>query len=195
MTTQEKVKHIRDITMSPFNKINAALTATFGDIDKAIEILLEQKQTSAEDMENRISNAGIVYSYVHNNKVGAMIVLACQTDFVAKNDEFINLAKDICMHICSNPIAPEYIDGNKVPVAEQDAWKLAWKSEIKNKPEPIIEKIVTGKLNKALDDLCLLRQKFIKNDNLTIKELIQTVSGTVGEKIELKRFVKMKNDL
>jgi elongation factor Ts len=191
MTHIEKVKHIREVTMASMGKINKALTEANGDVDKAIEILVKQRETSVEDMANRKADSSFVYSYVHNNKVGAMVVMASQTDFVAKNDLFTQLAKDICMHIVSNPIQAEGIDVNDVGIDFEKMWESKFREEVKGKPEQIVEKIVAGKLAKKLDDVYLLRQKFIKDDSITINELIMKVSGMVGEKIEIKRFVRL----
>ena len=195
MTNQQKAAHIRGITMSPWSSIADALFKSEGDIDKAIKILTELKQADATDMANRVANSGIVHSYVHNHKVGAMIVLSCQTDFVAKNELFINLANDICMHICSTPIVPDYISDISIPKNKLDALKVLYAQEVVGKSVAIIDKIVMGKLNRYYGEYCLLSQKFVKNDKLTIAQLIQSVSGTVGEKIEIKQFIKMKNDI
>lgn len=187
----ERVKRVRDITMSPMNKINNALADTNGDVDKAIELLIKQKETSAEDMANRRADNSIVYSYVHNNKIGAMVVLACQTDFVAKNELFIQLAKDICMHIVSSPVQAEYVNMDYIPEELINSWRTEWIKDIKNKPLQIIDKILNGKIDKKMQEISLIDQKFVKDDTITIKDLINKVSGTVGEKIEIKKFVRL----
>lgn len=191
MTTPEKVKKIRDITMSSFNKINAALTSANGDVDKAIEILIQQNQTSTADIAARVADNNIVYSYVHNNKIGAMIVLGCQTDFVARNEVFLGLAKDICMHIVSAPIQAEYVDEMGFSKETLDEWKVKFAEGTNGKPPQIVEKIVLGKLKKKIEEVCLVNQKFVKNDEITIAELIAGVSTTLGEKIQIKKFVRM----
>jgi len=190
MTHIEKVKKIREITLSSMNKINAALTQSNGDVDKAIEFLVAQKETSAEDMANRRADNSVVYSYVHNNKIGAMIVLASQTDFVAKNELFIQLAKDICMHIISAPQV-NYISENQLNPQDVAQAKAEFAIGMEKKPKAIIDKIVEGKWQKRLEEMCLLNQKFVKDDTITIKDLINKVSGTVGEKIEIKKFVRL----
>jgi len=190
MTNIEKVKYIREITLSPMNKINKALEQTNGDVDKAIEFLVAQKETSAEDMANRRADNSVVYSYVHNNKIGAMVVLASQTDFVAKNELFIQLAKDICMHIISAPQV-NYISENQLNPQDVAQAKAEFAIGMEKKPKAIIDKIVEGKWQKRLEEMCLLNQKFVKDDTITIKDLINKVSGTVGEKIELKHFIRL----
>jgi elongation factor Ts len=191
MTNVEKVKQIREQTFSPINKINAALAKTNGDVDAAIKILIAEKQVDANDMANRVAASAIVHSYVHNNRVGAMVVLACQTDFSAKNDLFLNLAKDVCMHIVSTPVAPIYVDESNIPEEIKKTWQDAFAKECTNKPPQIVEKIVAGKMKKWYGEMCLLNQPFIKDDTKTVKQLIQDLSSTIGEKIEVKRFVKV----
>ena len=179
--------------MSPWSKIAEALNTSKFDVDAAVKVLLDKKQTSAEDMANRTTNAGIVYSYVHANKIGVMIKLACQTDFVAKNELFINLAKDICMHIVAAPLVSYVSESNLNPQDLAEA-KAEFARGMEKKPQSIIDKIVAGKWQKKLEEMCLLNQKFVKDDTLTIHQLIANVSATVGEKIEVKKFIKMKVD-
>jgi elongation factor Ts len=193
MTDIEKVKHIRDITLSPMNKISEALLKATGNVSDAIAILINAKQADVTDMANRKADNCIVYSYVHNNKIGAMLKLASQTDFVAKNELFIQLAKDLCMHIVSNPIIAEYVSYDDVPYTVTETWNNIFREEAKldKKPVHIINKIVQGKMTKKMEELCLLEQKFIKNDKITIRELINQVSSTVGEKIEIKKYIRL----
>ena len=124
MTTQEKVKHIREITMSPMNKISKALEKSNGDVDGAIKILIEEKQADTTDIANRATPSSIVYSYVHNNRIGAMIVLSCQTDFVAKNELFLQLAKDICIHVVSNPVSAKYVNESDIDEGRQTNYHI-----------------------------------------------------------------------
>ena len=192
MTHTEKVKQVRDITMSPMNKINEALKTTNDDVDAAIKLLIAQKQADTTDMANRIADNNIVYSYVHNNKIGAMIILSCQTDFVARNETFICLAKDICMHIVSSPNQAEYIDESSVNEARKNILIADLYRETQGKPQAIQEKIVNGKMQKWYSENCLVNQKFIKDDSKTIGQLLKEVSSTVGEKIVIKQFVRLK---
>ena len=192
MTNTEKVKILRDETLSPMNKINDALKQTNWDVDKARELLLkEMSKTDIAEMANRQANATIVYSYVHSNRIGAMIAIACQTDFVAKNETFLNLAKDICMHIVSTPIAPEYVSESEIPAARKEVWHNDAIRGLENKPAAVLEKIVAGKLKKQVDELCLLNQTFVKDDALTVGQLIANVSAQTREKIEVKKFTRM----
>lgn len=192
MSNAEKVQAIRTRTMAPFGKINEALKNAEGDVERAVGLLIQAKQADATDMANRVANASIVYSYVHQNRIGAMIVLAAQTDFVTKGALFQELAKDICMHIVSNPAEPKYLNEASIAPSVIELWRAAYVAGCANKPAAIMEKIVTGKLQKDFETMCLLNQKFVKNPDLTITQLIANVSAVVGEKIELKQFVKMK---
>lgn len=191
MNNIEKVKKVREMTLSPINKITEALQRSNWDVGVAVELLVKEKQADAHEMANRTTSSKIVYSYVHNNRIGAMVVLACQTDFVARTDAFLMLAKDICMHIVSTPVAPEYvsqsdIQSSRIEMIHNDAVRTAG-----NKPPQVIQKIVDGKLKKFYNEVCLVNQSFVRDDTLTIGELINIVSSTLGEKIEVKSFVKM----
>jgi elongation factor Ts len=193
MSDIEKVKQLRETTLSPINKCQLALKQANGDIGEAIKLLVAAKQADTNDMANRTADARVVYSYVHNNRVGAMIVLASQTDFVSKNEIFLGLAKDICMHIVSTPIAPEHIDKNDVPPVRIEMLHndTIRDPKVKQKPIAVQRKILEGKLAKFYNEVCLLNQKFVKDDAKTVGELINGVASTLGEKIEVKRFVKV----
>ena len=191
MSNVEKVKLIREKTFSPINRINAALAKTNGDVDEAIKILIAEKQADANDMANRSADAAIVHSYVHNHRVGAMLVLACQTDFSAKNDMFLNLAKDLCMHIVSTPVVPIYSDEANVPEDTRKAFEQGFAAEAASKLPQVVAKIVAGKMKKWYAENCLYNQPFVKDDTKTIGQLIGEVSSTIGEKIEVKRFIKI----
>jgi elongation factor Ts len=191
MTNTEKVKLLRDETLCPMNKINTALKETNWDLDKARALLLkEMSSVDIAEMEKRTANATIVYGYVHGNRIGALLSIACQTDFTAKNEVFLNLAKDICMHIVSAPQVNYISERNLNPqdVAEAKA-QLA--QGLENKPEAVRAKIVEGKWKKRLSEMCLLNQPFVKDDKITIEQLIATVSAQTREKIEIKKFVRM----
>lgn len=192
MTNVEKVKLLRDETMCPMNKINEALKKVDGDFDKAKALLVsEMSKVDVADMEKRVATATIVYGYVHNNRIGAMITIACQTDFVARNGLFMGLAKDICMHIVSTPIPPEYVSESEIPGTVKSIMESNFRKEITNKPEAVIAKIVEGKMKKQLAEMCLLNQSFVKDDSMTIEQLIASVSAQTREKIEVKKFVRM----
>ena len=178
-------------TFSPINRINVALTKANGNVDAAIAILVAEKQADANEMANRVAEAAIVHSYVHNHRVGAMIVIACQTDFAAKNESFLALAKDICMHIVSTPVVPIYTDEASVPEDTKKAFEQGFATEAANKPPQVVAKIVAGKMKKFYAEHCLYNQLFVKDDSVTVGNVIAEVAATIGEKIEVKRFVKI----
>ena len=186
----EQCKIVRKLTMAPMKDIAAALLDTKGDVDAAVRLLIKNKAADAADMANRKADNNIVYSYVHNNKVGAMIVLACQTDFVARNEMFLKLAKEVCMHICSAPMIAGYISENNLNPNDVAEAKASYAVGMEKKPQAVIDKIVNGKWQKHLEEMCLLNQKFVKDDTTTIQQLIANVSATMGEKIEVKKFVR-----
>jgi elongation factor Ts len=191
MNETEKLKHVRAITQSPMNKVAEALKTTQGDVEKAISWLISQKAADATDIQKRSANSNAVFSYVHSGRIGAMIVLAAQTDFVLRNEMFADLAKNLCMHIVSAPATPEFVDKASVPEATLQAWTKEFSAECSNKPANIQAKIVEGKIKKRMADTCLMNQKFVKDDQITIAELITKTSATVGEKIEVKKFVRL----
>ena len=120
-----------------------------------------------------------------------MIVLACQTDFAAKNEAFLNLAKNICMHIVSTPVAPIWVSESHVDQTTKAKWESGFRDECASKPPQVVEKIVAGKMKKWYAENCLLNQPFVKDDAKTIGQVINEVSSCIGEKIEVKRFVKI----
>lgn len=185
-------KIVRQTTMAPMKDVAAALLDTKGDVDAAIELLVKKMSSGdAAAMANRSAEATIVYSYVHNHRIGAMITISSQTDFVAKSDLFLELAKDICLHIVSSPNIPIYISRNEIPDEIRAAWTVEFSKGLENKPAAIIGKIVNGKYEKRANELCLLNQPFVKDDTITVQELINRTVGKVKEKIEVKSFVRM----
>ncbi len=168
-----------------------ALTKCDGDIDAAIKYLREKGIAKAESKAERDTNEGLVYSYIHsNNKLGVLLEMSCETDFVAKTDDFVNLCKDICMHIAaSNPLA--------VSSEELDQDLLAKEREIytqkalnEGKPEKIVEKIVDGQIAKYIKQNTLLEQEFVKDPDKKISDLITEVIAKLGENIKISRFVR-----
>jgi elongation factor Ts len=191
MTDTDKLKHVRTITQSPMNKVAEALKTSNGDVDKAIAWLISQKAADATDIQKRSANSNAVFSYVHSGRIGAMIVLAAQTDFVLRNELFTELAKNLCMHIVSAPNTPEFVSKASVPEATIKTWTQEFSADCSNKPVNIQVKIIEGKIKKRLADVCLLNQPFVKDDQITVAELIAKTSATVGEKIEIKKFVRL----
>ncbi len=166
-----------------------ALEAANGDIEKAIDILRKSGAAKAAKKADRVSKEGLVESYIHmNGKVGTMIVLNCETDFVARNEKFRALAKDLAMHVAA--ANPEYLRIEDIPanVLEKEKEIYVEQARAQGKNEAMLGKIAEGMLNKFYSEKVLLKQNFIKDDEKTIEELIQNATAVMGEKIELTKF-------
>lgn len=186
-----QITQLRKQTGAGVADCKAALEEAGGDAKKALEILRTKGAKIAGKRADKETKEGIIYSYIHaNNKVGTILELNCETDFVAKNEEFKNLAHDLAMHITAeNPL---YLTPEDVPEEVLSKEKDLFKEELLNegKPEDMLEKIVEGKLNKWYEEVCLLNQKYIKNEDITIAELINEKIASLGEKIEIGSFCR-----
>ena len=196
MVTTEQVKQLRDKTGISVMQCRKALDEAGGDMDKAIIILQKKSGELALKKTDRTLAAGTVQAYVHaNGTVGAIVVLACETDFVSGNDEFKVLARDIAMHITA--ARPKYYsrenitDLDRAKVKEVLEQEMNEKSDSKDKPAAIKEKILEGKINAYFAEMILLDQPFIKNPEVTIKALLDGAIQKFGEKIEVTRFTRV----
>ena len=189
--TTELIKALRDETGVSVMQCKKALQEADGDKEKAKIILRKQSSSIASKKSDRALGAGIASAYTHagGSVVGA-VVLACETDFVAKNEEFAKLAYGIAMHIAA--MNPLYLDEAAVPQEVIDKEREIYKAEMagSNKPEEIMGKIIEGKVAKFYTDVCLLKQQFIKDESMTIEEVIKHGIAKMGENIQLKRFVR-----
>ena len=174
-----------------------ALVEAGGNEDRAIDILRERGLASAKKREGRIAAEGIVGSYIHmGGKVGVLVELNCETDFVARGDEFQQLAKDIAMHIAASE--PRFVTREEVPAEviekERDIQKKKAKADPKNanKPEQVLDKIVDGQMNKFYEDIVLLDQPFVKDTNKTVGDLVTEKVAKTGERIAIRRFTRYK---
>jgi elongation factor Ts len=167
-----------------------ALVKAGGDYETAKRALTEQGLARAEKKAERVANEGRVASYIHaGGKIGVLVEVNCETDFVARNERFIELSRDVAMHVAA--MKPTYLDRESVPaeiVAQQRA--EFEKAVPAGKPAAVAEKIVEGKLGKWFEEHCLLEQQFVKNDEVTIGELVAGVSGVLGEKVRVRRFAR-----
>ncbi len=183
----DDVKKLRDETGVSIMQCKKALEEAEGDFEKARVILRKVSAQIAEKKADRELGAGAVQAYVHaGNTVAGIAVLACETDFVAKNEEFVNLAKDIAMHVAA--MAPRFISKDDVKDEDIAAAKEVFKEEVADKPEELQEKILEGKINSYLEDKVLLEQAFIKDPSKKIKDLISEATQKFGERVELTRF-------
>ena len=185
------VNALRTRTGAGMMDCKKALVEANGDEEKAVEILRMKGAAIADKKASRTASQGLVSAYIHsNNKVGVLIEGACESDFVAKNDDFKAFVKDLCMHIAA--AAPICISKEDVPadlVAKEREIAMAQLAEDK-KPDNIKEKIVDGKIAKFVSGIALLEQPFVKDDSMTVAQLLTSKIATIGEKIEIKRFVR-----
>ena len=170
-----------------------ALKEARGDLEKAIEVLRKKGYARAQDKMSREATEGLVGSYIHmNGKIGVLVEINCETDFVARNEEFKELVKNVCLQIAAS--SPKYIGPEDVPAAVLEQEKEIIRAQFKDskKPAEIIEKIVQGKLNKFYEEVCLLDQVYIKDDKLTIRQLISSAIAKIGENIKIRRFARFE---
>ncbi len=181
---------LREFSGAGMMDCQKALTEARGDLEKAVEILRKKGiQKAAAKQQERTTREGTVGSYIHSNgKLGTLVALACETDFVARTDDFKLLAKDIAMHIAAS--APEYVSPEEIPASVIEKEKEIYQEELSRsgKPENMWEKITEGKLKKFYREVCLLQQSFIKDDKKTIEDIIKEGIAKLGEKIEVKGF-------
>ena len=193
MITATDVKKLREMTGAGMMDCKKALTETDGDIEKAVDLLRAKGAAKAAKRAEKSANEGTIGSYIHfDNKTAAIVEVNCETDFVANTDDFKALAKDIAMHIAStNPIS---ISPDQIPQEVIDRERAVYLEQAREegKPEEIAAKIVAGRLQKFFKESTLLAQPFVKDSDKTIDQLITEVSGTVGEKIQVARFSRMK---
>lgn len=190
--TAGAVKELREQTGAGMMDCKKALTEAGGDLEKATDILRKKGLSMASKKASREASDGLIGSYIHMGKIGVLLEINCETDFVAKTDDFQELVKDVAMHIAAaNPV---YVKREDVPAGVIDKEKEIYGSQITNKPEQVIEKIVTGKLEKFYTDTCLMEQVFVKDpeQKQKIKDLIVEKIAKLGENILIKRFVRFQ---
>ncbi len=187
----DKIKELREKTSLSVMECKNALEKTNGDLEKALEYLKKRGFEMSEKKESRETKEGLIGSYVHiNGKVGTLVEVNCESDFVSRNEEFKELVKNICLQITAT--SPKYIDRNSVPDEEKNKIKDIVKEEFKDKKEEIIEKIIEGKLNDFYKENVLLDQIYIKDENITVNEYIKSKIAKLGENIKVKRFSRFE---
>ena len=187
--TSEQVKVLREKTGAGMMDCKKALAETGGDLEKAIEHLRKKGAATAEKRADRAANQGVVEAYIHaGGRIGSMVEVNCETDFVAKTDDFKTLSRDIAMQIAA--MNPLYISREDVPKdvieKELDIYRQQGRNE--KKPEAMLDRIANGKLEKFYQEYCLLEQTFIKDSGRTIKDLILEITAKTGEKVTIRRF-------
>merc|ERR1712199_124773 len=192
MGTAKLVKDLRDKTGAGMMDCKKALNETDGDIDKAIEWLRKKGIASAEKKSGRVAAEGAIGSYIHGgSRVGVLLELNCETDFVARGEIFQSLLKDISMQVAACPNV-EYVSVDDVPqdVVEKEKLTEMGRDDLTNKPEQIREKIVEGRIAKRLKELVLLDQLHLKDSALTVEQLVKQTAGKIGENIKVRRFTR-----
>lgn len=186
--TTEIVKQLRDRTGISVMQCRKALEEAGGDIEKAVVILNKRSAGAAEKKADRELGAGSVGMYIHDATIGSMVLLSSETDFVARNPEFVALAKDLAMQVAATN--PSFLSTAEVPEESQKAAKEVFMAEVEGKPEEMKEKILEGKLASYFRDQVLLEQAYIKDDAKSVKDLIAEASQKFGERIEITKFAR-----
>jgi elongation factor Ts len=186
------VKELRDKTSAGMMDCKKALVENEGDLEKAIEWLRKKGLASAGKKGGRVASEGIVGSYIHTGgRVGVLVEVNCETDFVARREDFQALVRNISMQIAACPNV-EYVKVEDIPaeiVAREKAIEMG-KDDLGNKPENIKEKIVQGRIDKRLKELCLMEQPFIRDQNISVEELVKQTIAQIGENVQVRRFVR-----
>jgi len=187
------VKDLREKTGAGMMDCKKALSETGGDFQKAVDYLRQKGLATAAKRAGRVASEGRIGSYIHaGGKIGVMVEVNCETDFVAKTDDYQLFAKDIAMHIAAS--SPLYVRREEVTAEALEREKEIYRAQARDakKPEKIMEKIVDGKLEKFYGEVCLLEQPFVKDPDITIQDLLNGFIGKVGEKVEIRRFIRFQ---
>lgn len=187
------VKELRDKTGAGFADCRAALIEANGDIEQAVSILRKKGQVAAAKKAQRATSEGLVASYIHaGGKIGVLVEVNCESDFVARTEDFQRLCHDVAMHVAA--LDPQFLRREEVTQEILDQKRRVYSEEAKasGKPEPVIEKIVNGKMEKFYEENCLLEQHFIKDEGITVKELVDQAIAKLGENMSIRRFSRFK---
>jgi len=187
--TTDSIKELREMTGVSVMQCKKALEEADGDLAKAEVILKKHSAASALKKAERTLAAGIIGSYIHDGAIGAMVVLSCETDFVAKNPEFGALARELAMQVAATD--PKYTTAAEIPSEARDAAVAVFEKEVADKPEDMQAKILEGKLSSHFRDHVLLDQPFIKDESKTVQSLLNEATQKFGERVEVSRFVRI----
>lgn len=186
----EDIKKLRDQTGAGMMKAKEALEASGGDFDAAVKYLREKGEASAAKKSDREARAGLVEGYVHSGRIGVVVEVNCETDFVARTDDFKAFVRDVAMHIAA--ANPEFLNAEAVPAETVESEKAIYRKEVEGKPAEILEKIVDGKLAKYYEQVCLVNQPFVKDPDVTIGKLTTDLIAKLGENIVIRRYERME---
>ncbi|HSX34988.1 MAG TPA: translation elongation factor Ts [Candidatus Saccharimonadales bacterium] len=187
----EEIKRLRELTGVGMTDAKRALEEVNGDFDAALTAMRKKGLTKAEKRGEREARAGVIGTYNHDSRIGVVVEVNCETDFVARNDIFTGLVKDLSMHIAASN--PEFVSSENIPAAATEAVKAEFTEKVKaeGKPENMVDKIVEGMLKKHFAEKCLLDQPFIKNPDQTVGEYVKEHIAKLGENIVVRRFSRM----
>ena len=190
--TADQVKQLREMTGAGMMECKKALAETGGDLNKAIDALRKAGIAKAEKRADRAASQGRIESYVHDSRIGVLVEVNCETDFVARTDDFRTLCRDLAMQVAA--AAADYVRREEVPAERIERERAIYRDQVKNegKPAAIADKIVDGKLNKFYGEVCLLEQAFIKDDKIVVGDLVKQMSSKTGENIVVRRFVRFR---
>jgi elongation factor Ts len=190
--TAKEIAALREKTGLPMMEVKAALVEAEGNEEKAIEILRKKGMAKSEKRADRATANGVIDSYIHSGRIGVLTEVLCETDFVAKNDDFKNFAHELSLQIAAS--APKYIKAEEIPAEELEAEKKIYAAQAKEsgKPENIIDKIVEGKLETYYASVCLLNQPYFRDPKKTISDLLHEFTAKTGEKIVISRFARLE---
>lgn len=189
--TTDMIKELRQVTGAGVLDAKKVLTETNGDFERAVDILREKGLAKAAKRTARDANEGVIELYAHpGNRVGVMLELNCETDFVGRNEQFRELAHDLALHIAA--MSPRYINVADVPAdeLEREMGVLRAQALAEGKPAAIVDKIISGRVNKFYEEICLMEQPFIKDDKVKIKDLINNAKSLMGENVMVRRFAR-----
>jgi len=191
--TAALVKDLRDRTGIGMMECKNALQETGGDIEEAITVLRKKGYARAKDKMERETKDGLVGSYIHlNGRLGVLVEVNCESDFVARNEDFQELVKNICLHVAASN--PTYVTSDEIPKEILDEEKEIIKGQFKdsNKPPEIVDKIVEGKLKKFYEEVCLMDQPYVKDDKVTVSKHVASFIAKFGENIQVRRFARFE---
>ena len=192
MISAEIIKKLRESIGAGMKDIKAALDEAGGDESKAIEILRKSGQKIAAKKADRVTREGLIESYIHSSgKIGVLVSVACETDFVARNEDFKTFVHELALQVAAS--APQYLIPEQVPAEVIEKEKEIYREQLakEGKTGEMAEKIMEGKLQKFYAEVCLLRQPYIKDDKVTIEHLLQELIGKIGENIQIKEFIRI----
>lgn len=186
--THDLIKEIREITGAGMMDVKEALEASGNEKDAAIEYLRKKGAVKLAKKADRVAKEGVIESYIHGGRIGVLVELNCETDFVARTDDFKNLAKELALHVAAaNPL---YVSVSDVPAEVVEKEAEIYKEQTEGKPADIVEKMISGRLQKFYEEVCLLEQPFVKDPSTKVKDIVTNAVAKMGENVQIKRFAR-----